>query len=399
MGMDDFRKLVAQYWKIGLVGLMAIVLLTVVSATGGDIRQSGSSYSKTPDGYGAWYQMMVDRGVKIRRWEKTFLRLTKDTADSKGTTLLRVNSQLEPFQLTEPQRKWIELGNTIVCLGVSAPAQDGTFSGMFPSPQGAVKIETKRRLKSNLPIGGLPKDISEAVILSDRYGSFIVEYAVGKGRLILATTPHLAANTYQDNRPNYELLANLVTVDRQQLIVDEYIHGYRDRSKKNPGNKAGETNDGTDDNSEERTGDILGYLANTPLIIVLLNLTLGMIVVVWQQNQRFGRIIIPKAPQIENSEAYIQALGGVLRQANSSEFVIQNIGRSEQLSWQKKLGLGGERLVDSDILITAWETRTKLPTEDLRFVLKLTTASRRLSPTELTTWLKKLQTISHQLSS
>jgi hypothetical protein len=394
--MDEFRKLVAQYWKIGLVGLMAIVLLTVVSATGGDIRQSGSSYSKTPDGYGAWYQMMVDRGVKIRRWEKNFLRLSKDTVDSQGTTLLRVNSQLEPFQLTEPQQKWIELGNTIVCLGVSAPAQDGTFSGMFPSPQGAVKIETKRRLRETIPIGGLPKDAPGTSILSDRSGGVIVEYSIGKGRLILATTPHLAANTYQDIRSNYELLANLVTVDRQQLIVDEYIHGYRDRSKTIAGNKAGET---ADDNSEARMGDILGYLANTPLIVVLLNLTLGIIVVIWQQNQRFGRIIVPKPPQIENSQAYIQALGGVLRQANSSEFVIQNIGRSEQLSWQKKLGLGGERLVDADTLITAWESRTKLPTEDLRFVLKLTTAARRLSPTELTTWLTKLQTISRQLSS
>jgi Domain of unknown function (DUF4350) len=397
--MDEFRKVVVQYWKIGLVGLMAIVLLTLVSATNGDSRQSGSSYSKTPDGYGAWYQMMVDRGVKIRRWEKTFLRLTKDTADSQGTTLLRVNSQLEPFQLTEPQQKWIELGNTIVCLGVASPAQETAFSASFQSPQGAVKIETKRRLKSNLPIGGLPKDILETPILSDRSGSVIVEYTIGKGRLILTTTPHLAANTYQDIRPNYELLANLVTVDRQQLIVDEYIHGYRDRPKPIAGSKAGETDDATDDNSEARMGDILGYLANTPLIIVLLNLTLGIIVVIWQQNQRFGRIIVPKPPQIENSQAYIQALGGVLRQANSSEFVIQNIGRAEQLSWQKKLGLGAERLVDSDTLINAWETRTKLPTEDLRFVLKLTTAAQRLSPTELTIWLKKLQTISRQLSS
>jgi Domain of unknown function (DUF4350) len=392
--MEDFKKVVAQYWKIGLVGLMAIVLVTVVGAMSGDIRQSGSSYSRAADGYGAWYQMMVDRGIKVRRWEKTFVQLTKNTAYSEGTTLLRVNSQLEAFQLTDIQQKWIERGNTIVCLGVSAPAEDTPFSAIFPSSQGGVKIETKRRLKSNIPIGSLSKILPEKSILSDRSGNIIVEYSVGKGRVVIATTPHLAANTYQDIRPNYELLANLVTVDRQQLIVDEYIHGYRDRSKAISG-KAGKTSDET---TAERTGNILGYLASTPLIIVLLNLTLGTIVVIWQQNQRFGRIIVPKPPQIKNSEAYIQALGGVLRQANSSEFVIQNIGRFEQLSWQKKLGLGGERLVEADTLITAWETRTKLPTEDLRSALKITTAAQRLSPKELTTWLTKLQTISRQLA-
>jgi Domain of unknown function (DUF4350) len=392
--MEDFKKVVAQYWKIGLVGLMAIFLVTVVGAMSGDIRQSGSSYSRAADGYGAWYQMMVDRGIKVRRWEKTFVQLTKNTAYSEGTTLLRVNSQLEAFQLTDIQQKWIERGNTIVCLGVSAPAEDTPFSAIFPSSQGGVKIETKRRLKSNIPIGSLSKILPEKSILSDRSGNIIVEYSVGKGRVVIATTPHLAANTYQDIRPNYELLANLVTVDRQQLIVDEYIHGYRDRSKAISG-KAGKTSDET---TAERTGNILGYLASTPLIIVLLNLTLGTIVVIWQQNQRFGRIIVPKPPQIKNSEAYIQALGGVLRQANSSEFVIQNIGRFEQLSWQKKLGLGGERLVEADTLITAWETRTKLPTEDLRSALKITTAAQRLSPKELTTWLTKLQTISRQLA-
>jgi hypothetical protein len=395
--MEDFKKLVREYWKIGLVGVVAIVLLTVVSATGGDIRQSGSSYSNAPSGYGAWYQMMVDRGTKIRRWEKSFAQLTQDSSYSTNTTLLQVNHQLEILQLTDIQRKWIEQGNTLAVLGINAPAEESPFTADFQSSEGLVKIETKRRLNLISPIGGLVKDLPETAILSDRSGSIMVEYSLGKGRLIIATTPHLAANTYQDIRPNYELLANLATVDRQQLIVDEYIHGYRDRQK--DGYRNGQKTGSTDnENSEERTGDILGYLANTPLLIVLLNLTLGLLVSIWQQNQRFGQIIIPKPPQIENSEAYIQALAGVLRQASSSEFVIQTIGKAEQLSWQKKLGLGSERLVESDTLITAWKNRTKLPPDDLIFILNSIAETHRLSPKQLNTWLTKLQTIDRQLT-
>ncbi len=394
--MEDFKKLVREYWKIGLVGVIAIVLLTVVSAMGGDIRQSGSSYSNAPSGYGAWYQMMVDRGIKIRRWEKSFAQLTQDPIYSTNTTLLQVNPQLETLNLTEIQRKWIERGNTLAVLGINAPAQEAPFSANFQSSEGLVKIETKRRLNFIASLGSLGKIVPETTLLSDRSGSVMTEYSLGKGRIIVASTPHVAANAYQDNRPNYELLAKISTANRQQLIVDEYIHGYRDRQKTDTTdnqNSAERTGDG-----EERIGDIIGYLANTPLLIVLLNLILAILVSIWQQNQRFGQIIIPKPPQIENSEAYIQALAGVLRQANSSEFVIQTVGKAEQLSWQKKLGLGSERLIESDTLINAWKTRTNLPSDDLIFILNSIAEAKRLSPKELNTWLIKLQTISRQLT-
>jgi hypothetical protein len=405
----EFKKLLEQYWQIGLVVVVTILLLTIVSATGGDARQSGSTYSNAPDGYSAWYQMEIDRGTKIRRWQKSFKRLTKNSVYSTDVTLLQVNSQLTRLSLSDIQKKWIEQGNKLVILGVNAPAENVPFSANLESSQGSVKIETKRRFPVNFNILDTPTKLPATIILRDRSGSVINEYTLGKGRLIVASTNHLAANAYQDIRPNYELLSKLVQEDRQQLMVDEYIHGHRDRHKKSkpkPGevrqgkvdpDEDGEVNLNIDEDGEERTGDIFGYFANTPLIIVLLNLILGILVSLWQQNRRFGRIFIPKPPQIENSEAYIQALGGVLQQANSSEFVIQNIGRAEQLSWQKKLGLGGDRIVESDTLITAWENRTKLPTDDLRFVLKLITEVRRLSPIELNTWLIKLQAISRQL--
>jgi hypothetical protein len=395
--MEDFNKLVREYWKVGLVGVVAIVLLTVVSATGGDIRQSGSSYSTAPNGYGSWYQMMIDRGTKIRRWEKSFGKLAQDPIYSTNTTLLQVNPQLETLALTEIQRKWIERGNTLAILGINAPAQEAPFSSNFQSSEGLVKIETKRRLSLIPSVGALDNILSAKTILSDRSGSVMTQYSLGKGQIIVASTPHIAANAYQDTQPNYELLAKLSTANRQQLIVDEYIHGYRDRQKDGyrDGQKIGSSDN---ENSEERTGDIIGYLANTPLLIVLLNLTLGILVSIWQQNQRFGQIIISKPPQIENSEAYIQALAGVLRQANSSEFVIQTIGKAEQLSWQKKLGLGSERLVEPDTLINAWKNRTKLPPDDLIFILESIVETNRLSPKQLNTWLIKLQTISRQLT-
>jgi hypothetical protein len=391
--MTDFQKFLKQYWQFGLIVAIAIVLITFVGATGGDIRQSGSSYSIAANGYRTWYQMMSDRGIKIHRWQKSFVQLTKNPNYQSETTLLQVNPQLEGLQLTKLQREWIGRGNTLVILGVTAPAWEIPFRTDLESTQGKIGIGTTRRFRSDRLKQELTQSTVKASILSDRYGSVITQFKLQQGTVIIATTPHLAANAYQDFQPNYELLAELVTKDREQVVVDEYIHGYIDR-------KSATSNKNGDPVSDDREpdGDALAYLANTPLFIVFLNLLLGTLVLVWQQNRRFGKVIIPKLPEIDNSEAYIQALSGVLRQANSSEFVLQNIGRAEQLAWQQKLGLGKERLVEPQTLITAWETQTKLSTEDLRFVLQLTTTVRRLTPAELTSWLTKVRTIDRQLS-
>jgi Domain of unknown function (DUF4350) len=417
--MTDFNKFFKQYWHLGLFAVFAIVLVTFISATGGDPRQVGSSYSIAPNGYSAWYQMMFDRGIKIHRWQKSFPRLTRTTKYAVGTTLLQVNPQLSPLEITDIQQEWVSKGNTLAILGVTAPATDVPFRSSLESPQGDVKIETTRRFKPDLLKFGKEQNQITDSILSDRTGSVISRFTLGKGLIIIGTTPNLAANTYQDLRPNFELLAEIVTKDRQQVLVDEYIHGYVSRQSAATAKKRKQRNDergGSVEGSEQQTdpddapdygegesgyepdkGDLLDYLAKTPLLVVFLNLLLGTLVLIWQQNRRFGKVTIPKPLEVENSQAYIQALGGVLYQANSSEFVVQNIGRAKQLSWQQRLGLGKERLVEPQIAIAAWENQIQLPSDDLRFVLQLM-SERRLTPAELTTWLEKIRQIDSRLT-
>ena len=409
--MTDSKQLFKQYWKLGLIAIVAIVLLTIANAMGGDARQAGSSYSLAANGYSAWYRSIAEgadnQDFKIQRWQKSFPQITKFPTYESGTTLLQIQPKLEQLEITNLQQEWVSQGNTIVLLGVSAPATETPFQTDLTSPQGVVRIETTRRFESAVTKSGALKDVERTTILNDRSGSVIDRFTIGAGKIIIATTPHLAANAYQDFQPNYQLLTALVTEDRQQILVDEYIHGYVDRDRKStidpktgkviPNGKIDPITGEVIPGDEDGVANMFQYLLNTPLIVVLLNLLLGIIVLIWQQNRRFGRVIIPKVPEVDNSEAYIQALGGVLRQANSSEFVLQNIGKAEQLSWQQKLGLSRDRLVESQTLITAWENQTKLPADDLRFVLQLTAGARRLTPADLTLWLAKIRTIDRQL--
>ncbi len=391
--MTDFKKLFKQYWQLGLIALVAIVLLTIIGAIGGDGRQVGSSYSIAANGYNAWYQQALDKGTKIQRWQKSFAQLTAVSAYQTATTLLQVQPQLEKFAITNRQQQWVRQGNTLIILGVDAPATETTFKTDLSSSQGKIHIETTRRFSPNITTKELENNVLREVLVSDQSGSVVTQFNLDKGQIIIATTPYLAANSYQDFQPNYQLLTELATQDRHQILVDEYIHGYIDRDRKS----AIDPQTGEVKTDKGGSGDALNYLANTPLIVVLINLSLGLLVLIWQQNQRFGKVVIPKPPAVDNGEAYIQALGGVLRQANSSEFVLHHLGKSEQLSWQQKLGLGKERLVDAQVLITAWEQQTQLPVNDLQFVLELTTRARRVSAKELTIWLTKVREIDRQL--
>jgi Domain of unknown function (DUF4350) len=396
--MKNWQKFLRQYWQMILTAVVIIILVTVVGALSSGDRLKGSSYSLEPQGYGAWYQKMVDRGVAIERWRKPVTRVF--TKYPNGTTLLQVNSELQEFALDLPEKKWIEAGNTLVVLGVDALSNDIEFSQNLASPQGEVKIETTRRFRvtdsssSYFRLPAIPTSI-----VSDDHGAVVWQSLIGKGKLILATTPYLAANAYQDSPANYDLLTALTTSNQQRIVVDEYLHGYRNlRKPRQPGDlDFPDDLQQPDDEGEKEKDDLISYFTKTPFLVAFVNICLLLGVLVWQQNRRFGAVVIPQPPQVDNSVAYIQALGGILRQAQSSEFVLQNIGKAEQLKLQQLLGLGNKQLVDRQTLTDAWLAQTKLPAADLPVILQLAPSHQRFTEAELQQWLSKLQAMGDKL--
>jgi hypothetical protein len=327
----------------------------------------------------------------IERWRKPATKVF-DKYPS-GTTLLQVNSELAKFSLDPSDQKWIENGNTLVVLGIDAQSNDIEFSKNLTSPQGQVKIETTRRFQvTDAPSSYFKLPTVPTSIVSDDHGAVVWQSLIGKGKLILATTPYLAANAYQDSTTNYELLTAL-TGNQQRIVVDEYLHGYREpREPRKPGDPPKPDDP---EGSDREEGDLMSYFGKTPFLVAFVNICLVLGILVWQQNRRFGAVVIPQPPQVDNSVAYIQALGGILRQAQSSEFVLQNIGKAEQLKLQQLLGLGNKQLVDRQTLLDAWLVQTKLPAADLPVILQL--APGTFTEAELQQWLSKLQAMRDQL--
>jgi len=365
---------------LGAIAVGVMILLTLLAAPNTSQSNNGSTYGRAPDGYGAWYAFMQQQGTPVKRWQKPFEQLpgvsdvkAAETPVKNPITFLRVNSHPGGNFLYSEERDWVEKGNTLVLLGVRSPVTKASFSTMQTSSVGAVKIDTRRRreFKTN-----------EKSVLGDRFGSVVWQETVGAGKVIFATTPYLAANAYQNEPGNYQFLAQLVTQKENTIWVDEYIHGYKDQ----------------DVATKEDAQDFISYLAKTPLLAGLLQAGVLITVLIIAQNRRFGRPLTLSAPVIDNTEAYIQALAGVLQKAESGEFVVEVVGKEEQLQLQKALGLG-TILVEHPLLVKAWTEQTKRPASELEQVLRIQAKKRRLSDQELLTWLGQWQSIRSHLPS
>lgn len=370
-----------RMWLVGAIAIGVVVLITFLAAPANNKINSGSTYGRGPDGYGAWYAYMEQRGTPLTRWRKPFEDLAKDKNAKRPSTLLRVSSELSWNSLDSQEYSWVEKGNTLVMVGVRQPVTEAAFSTRHQIEAGSVKIDTTRRNKN-----------AKEQLLGDRFGAIVWQENIGKGKVIYAATPHLAANAYQNFRGNYEFLAQLVTqsgVQSQELeasktqsslFVDEYIHGYKD----------------TDVIKREQRQDVFSYLAKTPVFPTLVQGFILLVVAIWAGNRRFGKPLTLSTPTVNNSEAYIQALAGVLHKANSSEFVVEVVGKEEQLQLQKALFLGQEPLSDQ-VLIDAWVRQTGRPSTELEQVLQMRSQKRRMSETQLLNWLRKWQEIRRQV--
>ena len=380
-------------WQwMGAIALVVVILLTLLIAPSRNQISSGSTYSRNPSGYGAWYAYMEERGSQVQRWQQPFMDLLEGEADPKQITLLQVHSTPTGPYVPEDVEQWLRKGNTLIQLGVQAPVTPAEFRSQPASPVGDIAIATRRRQPNVvtppdrdplLPVANGIRPPPAIRLLGDQFGAVVWQVPYGKGQAIFSTTPHLAANAYQNAPNNYAFLAKLVESPGTPILVDEFLHGHRLPSEDAEGSGVNASN-------------WFDYLMRTPLLPISLQGAVIVLLVVWAQNRRFGPPDPLSPPSVDNSQAYIQALAGVLQKANRLEFVLEMVGKEEQRHLQQALGLG-PTLLDRQTLVAAWVEQTRRSADELEAVLDLPARSRRVSESEVLAWLAAWQALRRQL--
>ena len=381
--MPNFRQ---RKWIFLAIAIAVIIVITLIAAPNNSKRNnSGSTYSRSPDGYGAWYEYMSQKEIPIKRWRKPFAKLIQsDLNNVTYVQILSKNYYLLGAGISNRKLDWVSQGNTLVVIGKYEPVTPAPFNSSIPYRQGTlssnnIKIETTRRFQSQSTKKPRSKVQS---ILNDRYGAVVWSEEIGKGKIIYCTTSYLAANAYQNNPDNYRFLAGLVD-DRQTIFVDEYIHGYKDKET-------------VAEEKENQPETLLSYLAKTPWFFLFIQTALIAIIAAATALRRFGLPKEPKTAISDNSTAYIDALAGVLEKANSTNFVVEAIAKDEQRKLQQSLGLG-RSLINKDSLIAAYKQQRADSASDLDELFKVSNAKRKISEAQLITWIQKWQKINQDV--
>jgi hypothetical protein len=395
-------------WIVLSIALAAVVLLSAIAAPSSTRLHTGSTYWRAPDGYGAWFAYMQAQGTLVQRWQRPFNDLleppdsslpeampisthAQSSQDGAGNGSSLDNRPAEPMTLVgispfveqalQADEAWLRRGNVLVLVGVRSPVTGAPFRSVLPTPQGEVVVETTRR-QSPMP------DLKAR--LSDGFGLIAWEQSVGAGKVIRVATPHLAANAYQDEPGNFRFLADLVTAPGHPVWVDEYIHGYRDPQRDD------EYIHGYRDPADRAAGrspqSVWAYLSRTPIAPLAVQSLVLLALAVWAGNRRMGKPLADPPPKLDNSEAYIQALGTVLRKAESTEFVVDTLSKAEQINLQRSLGLGTTP-TDLLTLSRAWEQQTGRPAAELRRLLN-PERKKRLGDRALLEWVSRVQALS-----
>ena len=392
-----------RYWIAGVLMILILGFFLLVGAPASNRVDAGSTWGTAPDGYGAWYAYMEAEGADIKRWQRPLAELiqAEKAPSASPRTLVRivppVFSEREDILWQSDLADWLEQGNRLVILTQRGSVTAAQFSSQLDSEAGKVTIETRRRYKpkeielppyeqegteisykpaieprssrrSTLAQSQPAPSNSLEALLSDDYGT-VVWHTLDEPNLVWATTPFLAANAYQSAPGNFAFLADLVQPGA--VWIDEYLHGYRDR----------------DVVVKEVAGTWLGYLAKTPLLIAAVQIGVILLIALIAQNRRAGSTQPLLSEPVNNSEAYIKALAGVLHKANNRDFLIETLTRAEQKALARSLGLG-ESTVSPEALQTAWQQRTGRSIQELDIL-----QAKPKGEAALQTWLQQLQSL------
>lgn len=414
--LNPLKQNLKRRWKyLAIAALVLLVLTGLFAPQRGNQILYGSTYGRAPSGYGAWYQYMADQGTPIERWQKpleTFI--AEQGSDDGPVTLLQVGESpiwIEDYAKNQEDLEvWLTQGNRLITLRTQGEVTSAPPRSEIETPLGAVTIETRRRrltdsskpepeealeariqLQSQLETSqseapqtyalASPVQNSETLesgsinILEDDYGAIAWAEAEGEGSYIYSVTPDLGANAYQNSPGNFAFLAGLVKANGAKLWVNEYSHGYQDK-------------DGSSDAAAVTWGD---YFLGTPLMLAWIQLLVLLAIALIALNRRWGLPTPLETPRLNNSEAYIGALAGVLRRSGSNGFVLSQWQSAERQRLQRQLGLGN-RPIELTALLTSWEQQTGESADAIKRLLSpIPTGSGSI--TQLKRWLASLEQV------
>ena len=149
---------------------------------------------------------------------------------------------------------------------------------------------------------GAPLSPAPVVHLSYSKGALLLDYPVGKGRIIVLSDPYIFSNSGIALRDNLQLAINILASTEGLIAFDEYHHG-----------KAATRN------------ALIGYFSGTPVIPILGQLVLLVLVILWTLGRRFARPLPLVQIDRRSSLEFVASMAELQQRARAFDLAIENI--------------------------------------------------------------------------
>ncbi|HEV7905707.1 MAG TPA: DUF4350 domain-containing protein, partial [Pyrinomonadaceae bacterium] len=144
--------------------------------------------------------------------------------------------------------------------------------------------------------------------VSDEGGALLVDFARGRGRIVVLSDPFIVANRGITRADNLQLAANIITQAGGLIAFDEYHQG------------RGATHN-----------QLAAYFAGTPVLAMCAQLFLLAVAVVWTRGRRFARPL--PAPRIDRRSKleFVASMAELQQRARAYDLAIENVyGRTRR---------------------------------------------------------------------
>ena len=315
-----------------LIGASCIFVLLIVGAAvfGREANSSAeipSSYSTSSGGGKAAYLLLLQAGYNVVRWEKPLDELPQA---SKQTLILADPNEAPTHEEREKLKGFIVNGGHVIATGMFA----GTFlpeSDSVADPLGGMTWVTS--------VAVSPSEITRAapeIVLAPqaRWQSFspayplyadggqtrVVKYPYGRAQVLWWASSTPLTNAGLKEKGNLEFLLACVGSGKDQILWDEYIHGYR---------------------------ETLGSsIAHSPVKWLALQLCLLAMAVLATFSRRSGPICKPASVTRLSPIEFVQTLGGLYEHAGTASVAVDICYQRFRYWLTRRLGVANNVSVD-----------------------------------------------------
>ncbi|HWW74704.1 MAG TPA: DUF4350 domain-containing protein, partial [Pyrinomonadaceae bacterium] len=148
-------------------------------------------------------------------------------------------------------------------------------------------------------------------------GALLVDYAYGRGRVVVLSDPYVVSNAGLNRADNLFLATNVVTGGRRgRVAFDEFHQGY------------GQTQN-----------QVFAYFRGTPILWMFAQVALVALAVVWTRGRRFARAVpVPEADRRSKLE-FVASMAELQQRARAYDLAVENIYQRTRRALARYAGL------------------------------------------------------------